>query len=99
MIRKEKEIGETGKSSTCRRWDFRATREHLSGGRQFADSLGIAAWDCGICFAHRRVLDYKKGRLTEHDVIKYCKARLEEKVVHAIGIIIKEIRAEERMSE
>jgi hypothetical protein len=44
-------------------------------------------------------LDYKKGRLAEHDVIEYCKARLEEKVIHAIGVVIKEIRAEERMSE
>jgi hypothetical protein len=44
-------------------------------------------------------LDYKKGRLAEHDVIEYCKAHLEEKVIHAIGVVIKEIRAEERMSE
>ena len=33
------------------------------------------------------------------DVIEYCKAHLEEKVIQAIGVVIKEIRAEERMSE
>jgi hypothetical protein len=44
-------------------------------------------------------LDYKKGRLAEHDVIEYCQAHPEEKVIHAIGVVIKEIRAEERMSE
>ena len=74
----------------------RATRETYQ-----EDANLLTAW-CGGWYdglAHRRFLDYKEGRLAEHDFIEYCKARLEEKVIHAIGVVIKEIRAEERMSE
>jgi hypothetical protein len=56
-----------------------------------------SGWYNGL--AHKHFMDYKKGRLAEHEVIEYCKAHPDEKIIHAIGVIFKEIRAEERMSE
>jgi len=75
-------------------------REQLANTYQ-EDANLLTAWYSGWYngLAHRHFLDYKKGRLAEHDVIEYCQAHPEEKVIHAIGVVIKEIRAEERMSE
>jgi len=65
------------------------------------DANLLTAWYSGWYngLAHKHFFDYKKSRLAEHEVIEYCKAHPEEKVIHAIGVVFKEIRAEERMSE
>ena len=39
-------------------------------------------------------LDLKKGKEAEHDVIEYCKAHPNEKNIHAIGVVFKDMRAE-----
>jgi hypothetical protein len=44
-------------------------------------------------------MDYKKGRELEHQVIEYCKAHLDESIIHAIGLMLKEDRAEGMMME
>jgi hypothetical protein len=57
------------------------------------------AWysGCPNGLAHRNFIGYSKGRVAEHDVIEYCEAHLDERIIHAIGIVFKDIRAEERM--
>ena len=44
-------------------------------------------------------MDYKKGREVEHQVIEYCKAHPDERIIHAIGLMLKEDRAEGLMQE
>jgi hypothetical protein len=44
-------------------------------------------------------MDYKKGREAEHLVIEYCKAHPDETVIHAIGLALKDMRAEKMMME
>ena len=41
----------------------------------------------------------KKGREVEHQVIEYCKQHQDQKIIHAIGLVIKEDRAERLMME
>jgi HdeA/HdeB family len=59
-----------------------------------ADALTTwySGWYNGL--AHKHFLDYKKGRAAEHDVIEYCKAHQNEKIIHAIAIVFKDMRAE-----
>jgi hypothetical protein len=60
------------------------------------DADALTSWYSGWYngLAHKHFLDYKKGRLAEHDVIEYCKAHQNEKIVHAIGVVFKDMRAE-----
>lgn len=60
-----------------------------------ADALmsWYSGWYNGL--AHKHYLDYKKGRIAEHDVIEYCKAHRDEKIIHAIAVIFKDMRAEQ----
>jgi len=44
-------------------------------------------------------MDYKKGREAEHLVIEYCKEHQNEKIIHAIGVVFKDMRAEGMMME
>ena len=39
-------------------------------------------------------LDLKKGKEAEHEVIVYCKDHPDEKIIHAIGVVFKDMRAE-----
>src|ERR1700739_4469024 len=39
----------------------------------------------------------RKGRVAKHDVFEYCKAHLDENMIHEIGHVFKEIRAGERV--
>ena len=57
------------------------------------------AWysGCPNGLAHRNFIGYSKGRVDEHDVIEYFEAHLDERIIHAIGHVFKDIRAEERM--
>ncbi len=59
-----------------------------------ADALTTwySGWYSGL--AHKHFLDYKKGREAEHEVIQYCKAHQNEKIVHAIAVVFKDMRAE-----
>ena len=56
-----------------------------------------SGWYNGL--AHKHYMDYKKGREVEHQVIEYCKAHQDQKIIHAIGLILKEDRAEGMMME
>jgi len=56
-----------------------------------------SGWYNGL--GHKHYMDYKKGREVEHQVIEYCKAHHDEKIIHAIGLILKEDRAEGMMME
>jgi hypothetical protein len=60
------------------------------------DADALTSWYSGWYngLAHRHYLDYKKGREAEHLVIEYCKAHREDKIIHAIGIVFKDMRAE-----
>jgi hypothetical protein len=60
------------------------------------DANALATWYSGWFngLAHKHYADFKKGRIVEHQVIEYCKAHQDEKIIHAIGLIIKEDRAE-----
>ena len=64
-----------------------------------ANSLAscYSGWYNGL--AHKHFADFKKGRVVEHQVIEYCKDHPDDKIIHAIGKIIKEDRAEGLMNE
>jgi hypothetical protein len=56
------------------------------------------AWysGCPNGLAHKQLIGYRKGRVAEHDVIEYCEAHLDERIIRAIGHVFEDIRAEER---
>ena len=56
-----------------------------------------SGWYNGL--AHKHYLDYKKGRETEHLVIQYCKEHPNEKIIHAIAVVFKDMKAEASMSK
>jgi hypothetical protein len=60
------------------------------------DADALTSWYSGWYngLAHKHFLDYKKGRIAEHEVIQYCKAHPEEKIIHAIAVVFKDMRAE-----
>jgi HdeA/HdeB family len=65
------------------------------------DANALMSWYSGWYngLAHKHYLDYKKGRELEHQVIEYCKQHENEKIIHAIGLMLKEDRAEGMMQE
>jgi len=65
------------------------------------DANALSSWYSGWYngLAHKHYMDYKKGREAEHLVIEYCKAHPDEKIIHAIGLVIKDMRAEKMMME
>jgi hypothetical protein len=66
-----------------------------------SDANVLMAWYSGWYngLGHKHYMDYKKGRELEHLVIEYCKAHLDETVIHAIGVNMKDMRAEGLMQE
>ncbi len=76
--------------------DLRAARQHLS-----EDANVLMAWYSGWYngLGHKHYMDYKKGRELEHLVIEYCKAHQDEKIIHAIAVNLKDMRAEGLMQE
>jgi hypothetical protein len=60
------------------------------------DADALTSWYSGWYngLAHKHFLDYKKGRIAEHDLIVYCKAHPDQKIIHAIGVVFKDMRAE-----
>src|SRR6202161_1112928 len=63
------------------------------------DANALTSWYSGWYngLAHKHFADFKKGREVEHQVIEYCKAHPGEKIIHAVGKMIKEDRAEGMM--
>jgi HdeA/HdeB family len=66
-----------------------------------SDANVLMAWYSGWYngLGHKHYMDYKKGRELEHQVIEYCKAHPDERIIHAIGLMLKEDRAEGMMME
>src|SRR5271167_1934710 len=64
-----------------------------------SDANVLMAWYSGWYngLGHKHYMDYKKGREVEHQVIEYCKAHPDERIIHAIGLMLKEDRAEGMM--
>jgi hypothetical protein len=65
------------------------------------DANALSSWYSGWYngLAHKHFADFKKGREVEHQVIEHCKAHPEQTIIHAIGLILKEDRAEGLMME
>ena len=66
-----------------------------------SDANVLMAWYSGWYngLGHKHYMDYKKGRELEHLVIEYCKAHPDERIIHAIGVNLKDMRAEGMMQE
>ena len=60
-------------------------------------SSWYSGWYNGL--AHKHYMDYKKGRELEHLTIEYCKAHPDEKIIHAIALMHKDMAAEGMMRE
>ncbi len=65
------------------------------------DANALMSWYSGWYngLAHKHYMDYKKGRETEHLVIQYCKTHPDEKIIHAMAVVLHEERAEGMMQE
>jgi hypothetical protein len=65
------------------------------------DANALTSWYSGWYngLAHKHYADFKKGRVVEHQVIEYCKGHPEQKIIHAVAVILKEDRAEGLMNE
>ena len=63
------------------------------------DANALTSWYSGWYngLAHKHYADFKKGKIAEHQVIEYCKAHPDQKIIHAIGVILKDDRAEALM--
>ena len=61
----------------------------------------LASWYSGWYngLAHKHFADFRKGREVEHQVIEYCKAHPDQKIIHAIAVLLKEDRAEGLMMQ
>ena len=61
--------------------------------QQDADMLTTwySGWYNGL--AHKHFLDMRKGKEVEHEVILYCKANPQIRIIEAIDIVFKEERA------
>jgi hypothetical protein len=58
-----------------------------------ADALTTwySGWYNGL--AHKHYADIRKGKLIEHEVIVYCKANRDKKIIEAIAHVFKDERA------
>lgn len=65
------------------------------------DANALTSWYSGWYngLAHKHYADFKKGRIVEHQIIEYCKSHQDQTIIHAIGLILKEDRAEGLMME
>ena len=61
--------------------------------QQDADLLTAwySGWYNGL--ARKHYADFKKGKLVEHEVIVYCKANRDKKIIEAIAVVFKDERA------
>lgn len=60
--------------------------------QQDADLLTAwySGWYNGL--AKKHYADFKKGQIVEHEVIVYCKANREKKIIEAIAVVFKDER-------
>ena len=60
------------------------------------DADYLTAWYSGWYngLAHKHFLDLRKGKETEHEVILYCKAHPEIRIIDAIAVVFKDERAQ-----
>jgi len=58
-----------------------------------ADALTTwySGWYNGL--AHKHFLDFRKGKEVEHEVIVYCKAHPQIRIIEAIAVVFKDERA------
>jgi hypothetical protein len=61
--------------------------------QQDADMLApwYSGWYNGL--AHKHYLDVRKGKEAEHEVIEYCKAHQNIRIIDAIAVVFKDDRA------
>lgn len=61
--------------------------------QQDADMLTTwySGWYNGL--AHKHLLNIKRAKEAEHEVIVYCKANPDKKIIEAIAVVFKDIRA------
>ena len=61
--------------------------------QQDADLLTAwySGWYNGL--AHKHFLDYRKGKIAEHEVIVYCKEHPDRRVIDAIAVVFRDERA------
>jgi HdeA/HdeB family len=61
--------------------------------QQDADLLTAwySGWYNGL--AHKHFLDYRKGKIAEHEVIVYCKEHPDRRIIDAIAVVFKDERA------
>lgn len=59
------------------------------------DADRLAAWYSGWYngLAKKHYMDIRKGKVVEHEVIMYCKANPEKKIIEAIAVVFKDERA------
>lgn len=50
-----------------------------------------SGWYNGL--AHKHLLNVKRAKEAEHEVIQYCKAHPERRVIEAIAVVFKDMRA------
>jgi hypothetical protein len=65
------------------------------------DANALTSWYSGRYngLARKHFANFKKGRVLEHQVIEYCKQHPDQKIIHGIGLLLKEDRAEGQMTE
>jgi hypothetical protein len=61
--------------------------------QQDADMLTTwySGWYNGL--AHKHLLNVRRAKEAEHEVIVYCKAHPDEKIIEAIAVVFKDMRA------
>jgi HdeA/HdeB family len=59
------------------------------------DADRLAAWYSGWYngLAKKHYMDIRKGKVVEHEVIMYCKANPEKRIIEAIAVVFKDERA------
>ena len=65
------------------------------------DANALSSWYSGWYngLAKKHHMDYKKSRETEHLLIQHRKAHPDQRIIHAIAVVLKEERAEGMMNE
>lgn len=58
------------------------------------DADALSAWYSGWYngLAKKHFIDLKRGKVVEHEVIMYCKANPEKKIIEALAVIFKDER-------
>ena len=59
------------------------------------DADALSAWYSGWYngLAKKHYLDLKKGKVVEHELIVYCKANRNKKIIEALAVVFKDERA------